>query len=110
MDGRTQKTATRKTLCDIIKPRVEEILSFVDDEITKSPYKDLISSGVIITGGAIASRYERGLRGNLRLPTIIGIPQYIRVLLTASLTRLFACAIGLVKVSFRNWKGLQGIF
>ena len=58
-----RKTATRKTLCDIINARGGNTF-VVDDEIIKSPYKDLISSGVIITGGAIASRYERGLRGN----------------------------------------------
>ena len=101
VDGRTQKTVTRKTLCDIIKPRVEEILSFVDDEITSSPYKDLISSGVIITGGACQILgMKEACEQLLDLPTIIGIPQYIKGSVSGLADPSFACAIGLVKVNF----------
>ncbi|MFH0947384.1 MAG: cell division protein FtsA [Elusimicrobiota bacterium] len=101
VDGRTQKTVTRKTLCDIIKPRVEEILSFVDDEITRSSYKDLVSSGIIITGGACQLLgMKEACEEILRLPTIIGIPQYIKGSVDGMADPSFACAIGLVKVNF----------
>jgi len=101
VDCRTQKTVTRKILCDIIKPRVEEILSFVDDEITRSPYKDLISSGVIITGGACQLLgMKEACEEILQLPTIIGIPQYIRGKVSGVADPSFACAVGLVKVNF----------
>ncbi|MFH1540451.1 MAG: cell division protein FtsA [Elusimicrobiota bacterium] len=101
VDGRTQKTVTRKILCDIIKPRIEEILTFVDDEIARSPYKDLISSGIVITGGACQLLgVKEACEEILQLPTIIGIPQYIKDSVSGIADPSFACAIGLVKVNF----------
>ena len=41
----------RKTLADIIEPRVEEILSLIHEEIKKSGCEKLLASGVVLTGG-----------------------------------------------------------
>ena len=49
--GRKSRTLQRKTLADIIEPRVEEIAELIYDEIKKSGQEKLLASGVIITGG-----------------------------------------------------------
>ena len=49
--GRKPRTLMRKTLADIIEPRVEEILSLVHDEIKKSGCEKLLASGIVLTGG-----------------------------------------------------------
>ena len=51
MGGRKPRTLMRKTLADIIEPRVEEIIALVHEEIKKSGYEKLLASGVVLTGG-----------------------------------------------------------
>ena len=52
MGGRKSKEISRSVLTKIIEPRVEEILSMVSHEISNSGFKHLMSTGVVITGGA----------------------------------------------------------
>jgi cell division protein FtsA len=50
--GRNPRTLPRVTLAEVIEPRVEETLHLLNNEILKSGYRDLIGSGVVLTGGA----------------------------------------------------------
>ena len=43
---------TRKDLIAVIKPRVNEIINSIKDQIVKSGYNHLIANRVVITGGA----------------------------------------------------------
>ena len=43
---------TRKDLIAVIKPRVNEIINSIKDQIIKSGYNHLIANRVVITGGA----------------------------------------------------------
>ena len=49
--GRKPRTLMRKTLADIIEPRVDEILTLIHDEIKKSGCEKVLASGVVLTGG-----------------------------------------------------------
>jgi cell division protein FtsA len=49
--GRNPRKVSRHVLVDIIEPRVAEILSLAQREITKSGYDDRLAAGVILTGG-----------------------------------------------------------
>jgi cell division protein FtsA len=50
--GREPRILSRRVLCEIIEPRVEEIFRMVHGEIQKSGYDNLIASGIVITGGS----------------------------------------------------------
>ncbi|HJM41791.1 MAG TPA: cell division protein FtsA [Nitrospinota bacterium] len=50
--GREPRILSRRVLCEIIEPRVEEIFRMVRGEIQKSGYDNLIASGIVITGGS----------------------------------------------------------
>ncbi len=50
--GRAERTIMRRLLCDVIEPRIEETLNFVNNEIQKSGYASLLGAGVVLTGGA----------------------------------------------------------
>ncbi len=52
--GRRPREISRKILCEIIEPRVEEILSLARSEILKAGATDQMPSGVVLTGGASA--------------------------------------------------------
>ncbi|OGS38321.1 MAG: cell division protein FtsA [Elusimicrobia bacterium RIFOXYD2_FULL_34_30] len=100
VDGRTQKKITKKAICDIIRPRLEEILSFVNDAIDKTQYRDVISAGAIITGGGcqLLGMREAG-EEVLQMQTRIGIPQYIRGAVNGINNPSYASALGLLKYS-----------
>ncbi|MDD5686809.1 MAG: cell division protein FtsA [Elusimicrobia bacterium] len=101
IDGRTQKKVSRKILCDIIKSRVEEILSFVNEEIIKTQYRDMLSAGSVITGGGCQLLgMKEACEEMLQMPSRIGIPQYIRGSVNGIADPSLACGIGLVKYSY----------
>ena len=52
--GRRPRQVSRKILCEIIEPRVEEILSLARQEMSKAGLEDRIPSGVVLTGGCSA--------------------------------------------------------
>jgi len=47
----TPRTLSRLTLAEVIEPRIEETIHLLHNEIFKSGYKDLLGSGVVLTGG-----------------------------------------------------------
>lgn len=49
---RKPREISRAMLTKIIEPRIEEILQLVEREIAKSGFKHLMSTGVVVTGGA----------------------------------------------------------
>jgi cell division protein FtsA len=49
---RDPRQLSRKTLAEVIEPRVEELYSLVQTELRRSGYEELLSSGVVITGGS----------------------------------------------------------
>jgi len=50
--GRSERTIMRRLLCDVIEPRIEETLNFVNNEIQKSGMANLLGAGIVLTGGA----------------------------------------------------------
>src|SRR3954452_13287229 len=52
LGDRPPRMLSRQALAGVIEPRVEEIFSLVHQVIRESGYEELLSSGVVITGGA----------------------------------------------------------
>ena len=52
--GRRPREVSRKILCEIIEPRVDEILSLARQALVKEGLEDRIPSGVVLTGGCSA--------------------------------------------------------
>ncbi len=73
--GRNPKEITKNYLCNILQPRMEEILEFVQADIIKSGFADRLGAGVVITGGTSLLRGTDELAQYiLNLPVKIGIP------------------------------------
>ncbi|MBM7624386.1 cell division protein FtsA [Sporohalobacter salinus] len=112
--GKETKTASRKLLCEIIEPRVDEIFSLVQQEIYESGYDGLIPAGLVITGGASLMPSLPDLASEkLDLPVRRGIPDKIddlanfvddniysvgqeEVNISEDSTAIFATGVGLV--------------
>jgi cell division protein FtsA len=94
---RTSRTLTRKTLVDIIEPRVEEISSLIHEEIKRSGIDRLLAAGVVITGGcANLEGFQECAEAMFGLPTRRGYPVHIGGLVDVVSNPAFATSVGLV--------------
>jgi cell division protein FtsA len=97
--GRDPQVRGRQLLCEIIEPRCEEMLGLVLEEIRRSGYEDVLSSGVVLTGGAavLPGMVELG-EEVLGMPVRLGVPASdIGGLADVVRNPKFATAVGLVK-------------
>src|SRR5579885_2906001 len=51
LGDRGPRTLSRQTLAEVIEPRVEELFSLIQQVQRQSGYEELISSGIVLTGG-----------------------------------------------------------
>ena len=90
--------ATPREIVDgIIGPRIEEIFSYIKEEIVKSEFEKRIPSGLVITGGGALTigMVEQGKR-IVRLPIRIGIPDKASGLVDEVMNPMYASTLGLV--------------
>lgn len=77
LGDRAPRMLGKQALAGVIEPRVEEIYSLVQQVIRESGYEEMLSSGIVITGGSsvMAGMIELGEDIFLK-PVRRGIPQY----------------------------------
>jgi cell division protein FtsA len=51
--GRPPRVVERKLVAEIIQPRVEEIFEMLLDSIVRSGYREMLTSGIVLTGGSV---------------------------------------------------------
>lgn len=74
---RGPRRLSRKTLAEVIEPRVEELYSLVQAELRRSGYEELLSSGIVITGGSSNMRGMVELGEEIfHMPVRMGQPNY----------------------------------
>ncbi|MEA3385847.1 MAG: cell division protein FtsA, partial [Thermodesulfobacteriota bacterium] len=95
--GRKSRLLSRHILSEILEPRMEEIFALVDQEIDRTGLKELLASGVVITGGsALLPGIAEIADQVFQLPARIGYPQRISGLVDVVNGPMFATAVGLV--------------
>ena len=78
ISGRKPMEITKRHLCQIIQPRMEEIFEFALAEIRRSGYEHRLGAGIVITGGATLIRGADELAQKIfNLPVKIGYPSGI---------------------------------
>lgn len=101
--GRKSRMVSRKLLAEIIEPRVEEMFSLIHREVMKSGYQDLLSGGVVITGGAtLLEGMPEIAEMVFEMPVKRGVPQGIGGLRDVVNSPKYATAVGLLKYGSRN--------
>ena len=104
--GRKSRTLQRKTLADIIEPRVEEIAELIYDEIKKSGQEKLLASGVIITGGCANLEGMPELAESIfNLPARRGSPIGVGGLVDVVNNPSYATGVGLLLYGYKHIKG-----
>src|SRR5512147_668414 len=74
---RPPRTLSRQTLAEFIEPRMEELYSLVQAELRRSGFEELLSSGIVITGGSAAMQGMVELGEEVfHMPVRLGLPSY----------------------------------
>lgn len=98
--GRDARVLSRYILTEIIEPRMKEIFELVKKEINHTGYDDLLSAGLVLTGGASLMPGITELADHtLNLPVRIGAPSNVKGLAGRSDLTSLATAYGLVVYS-----------
>ncbi len=94
---RGSRQLSRKTLAEVIEPRVEELYSLVQTELRRSGYEELLSSGVVLTGGSSAMQGMVELGEEIfHMPVRIGLPHYTGGLAEVVRSTRYATGVGLL--------------
>ncbi|MCX7856780.1 MAG: cell division protein FtsA [Deltaproteobacteria bacterium] len=104
--GRKPRVLMRKTLADIIEPRVEEIGRMIYEEIRKSGTERILASGAVITGGTanlegIVELFENVFNN---MPVRRGYPQGVGGLVDVINNPIYSTGVGLVLYGMRHFK------
>ena len=94
--GRRPRQVSRKILCEIIEPRVEEILSLARQEVEKAGLEDRIPSGVALTGGCSAlAGLPEFAEEVFEAPVRPGLPTHVGGLQDVVRGPMYATGVGL---------------
>ncbi|MDO6387383.1 MULTISPECIES: cell division protein FtsA [unclassified Uliginosibacterium] len=106
---RASRRLSRESLAAVIQPRVQELFELVQAELRRSGYEELLSSGLVLTGGT-------GLLGGMcelgdevfHVPVRIGVPVYQGPLADVVSQPQYANVMGLVlEGAAQRRRGLQ---
>jgi cell division protein FtsA len=88
---------SKLVLAEIIEPRASEIFALIQREIIKAGCEDLLTSGVVVTGGtANLPGITQIAESVFNLPVRIGTPTSVGGLLDLVKGAEYAAAVGLV--------------
>jgi cell division protein FtsA len=94
---RPARQMSRQTLAEVIEPRVEELYSLIQAELRRSGFEELLSSGVVLTGGSALMQGMVELGEEIfHMPVRVGAPEYHGVLAEVVRNPRYSTAVGLL--------------
>jgi cell division protein FtsA len=94
---RAPRVMSRQTLAEVIEPRAEELFSLVQQVLRESGYEELLSSGIVLTGGSSQMQGMVELGEEIfHMPVRIGLPRYTGGLADVVRSPRYATAMGLL--------------
>ncbi len=95
--GRKPRVLSRHLLCEIVKPRAEEILTYLREEIQKSGFEKALTAGIVLTGGASLLDGVPEIAEDLfDRPVRRGTPNGVGGLVDVVQSPIYATGVGLV--------------
>jgi cell division protein FtsA len=108
---RGSRQLSRQTLAEVIEPRVEELYSLIQKVLRESGYEELLSSGLVLTGGSSVMRGMVELGEEIfHMPVRLGTPRYAGGLADMVRHPRYATAIGLLlEGQSQTQRGIQAL-
>ncbi|HKJ00250.1 MAG TPA: cell division protein FtsA [bacterium] len=101
--GRRSRTLDKRVIAEIIEPRFREVYELVNSEIDRSGYRNVIASGVVITGGSSIMPGADDLAAEiLQFPVRVGFPENITGLNEITYSPMHATGVGLLRYAQGN--------
>ncbi len=110
VDDRPSRKLSRRALADVIQPRVEELFEMVQAELRRSGYENVLSSGIVITGGSASMPGMIELGEEIfHMPVRLGEPKYSGPLVDVIKSPRYATAFGLILEAYNQRKRGQQV-
>ena len=94
---REPRQMSRQTLAEVIEPRVEELYSLIQRELRASGFEELLSSGIVLTGGSASMQGMVQLGEEVfHMPVRLGVPSYSGGLAEVVRNPRFSTGVGLL--------------
>jgi cell division protein FtsA len=94
---RGPRQLSRQTLAEVIEPRIEELFALVQANLRQSGFEELISSGIVLTGGSSVMKGMVELGEEIfHMPVRIGAPSYMGGLADVVRNPRYSTAVGLL--------------
>ncbi|MCK5727835.1 MAG: cell division protein FtsA [Methylococcales bacterium] len=94
---RSPRNISTKNLSEVVEPRYEELMLLVQAELRRSGYEDLITAGVVFTGGSSKVKGLAQLAESIfRIPVRIGMPQHVSGLTDVVQNPIYSTGVGLL--------------
>ena len=98
LGDRGSRTLSKQALAQVIEPRVEELFSLIKEALRDSGYEELISAGVVLTGGTSLMPGMCELAEEVfQMPVRVGVPAYQGSLAEVVRGPRYATAVGLLQ-------------
>jgi cell division protein FtsA len=92
------KTELRRRLCEIVQARMEEILEMVTAEVKRAVHDDIVSAGIVLTGGAAKLEGIDLLAEQVTgWPARVGMPRHLQGLTDMLIDPAYATSVGLLQ-------------
>ena len=103
MGGRKPRKLPRQILGEILEPRIEEIFTLIKREIFRAGMDNVITSGVVLTGGSSLLHGITDIAESVfDVPSRLGKPMGISGLIDVVNNPMYATGVGLVLYGARN--------
>ena len=103
--GREPRTVPRQILSEIIEARTREMFELLDHEINESGYREIITSGLVLTGGAASMYGMADLAEDVfQSPVRVGTPIDLGGLVDVVNNPMYATCTGLIQYGFKRNK------
>ncbi|UJP04597.1 MAG: cell division protein FtsA [Nitrosomonas sp.] len=106
--NRGSRQLSKQTLAEVIEPRAEELYTMVQAELRRSGFEELLSSGIVITGGSASLRGMVELGEEIfHMPVRLGLPNYHGNLKEVIHTPRYSTGIGLILAGIQQMQHQQ---
>lgn len=97
LGDRNSRTLSRQALAAVIEPRVEELFALVHQVVRESGYEEVLSSGIVLTGGSVMMPGMIELAEDIFLkPARLGVPEYSGQLADVVRSPRYSTVLGLL--------------
>ena len=100
--GRAASRMQRKQLIEIIELRMEEIFDLVKQDVERTEYSELVSSGVVLTGGTSLLKGSIEMAQDIfGIPVRLGTPRGVTGLIEVLDSPIYSTGVGLAQYGFK---------